>query len=52
MACVFLHNLCINFGDLCLPIWKLQVEELPIIGKSLIREESKPESNSNAIKIK
>lgn len=50
MACVFLHYLCIAAGDPCLPRWKLQAEELAIIDKRLIREESKRESNSNAIK--
>ena len=43
--------LCITVGDPCLPRWKLQVEELAIIDKRLITEESKRESNSVAIKI-
>ena len=50
MACVLLHNLRIAVGDPCLPRWKLQVEELAVTDKRLIREESKRESNSNAIK--
>ena len=51
MACVLLHNFCITVGDPCLPRWKFQVEELTIVDKRLIREESKRESNSNKIKL-
>ena len=51
MACVLLHNLYIAVGDPYLPSWKLQVEELAITDKRLIRKERKRGSNSNAIKI-
>ena len=26
MSCILLHNICINFGDLCEPRWRLDVE--------------------------
>ena len=51
MTCALLHNICIAVEDPCLPRWKLQVEELAVIDKSLLREERKRESNSNVIKI-
>ena len=46
-----LNNLCIAVRDPCLPWWKLQVEELVVNDKRLIRKVSKQESNSSAVKI-
>ena len=51
MVCAMLHNLCTAVDDPCLPRWKLQVDQLDLIDKRLVRSESKQESSSNAQKI-
>ena len=52
MACVMLHNLCIATNDPCNPRWKLSVEELELLSRTIKRSESKFESNKNAGIIK
>ena len=39
MACIVLHNLCIELADPCQPRWKLEVQELVLTRKQLHREE-------------
>ena len=51
MACIALHNLCIELADSCQPRWKLEVQELALIGKQLHREENMKESALNRMKI-
>ena len=50
MACIALHNLCIELVDPCQPRWKLEVQKLALIRKQLHREENMKESALNRIK--
>lgn len=51
MACIMLHNLCIERKDPCEPRWKLQVNEIGLFEKPLKRSEDCNESNLNRTKI-
>ena len=51
MACIALHNLCIELADPCQPRWKLEVQKLALIRKQLHREEDMKESALNRMKI-
>ena len=51
MACIALHNLCIETSDPCQPRWILEVDDLDLIRKRLRRVEDKRESNLNRLKI-
>ena len=51
MACIALHNLCIELTDPCQPRWKLEVQKLAFIRKQLHREEDMKKSALNRIKI-
>ena len=43
MACIALHNLCIEISDPCQPRWRLEVDDLDLIRKRLRRAEDKRE---------
>ena len=49
MACIALHNLCIEISDPCQPRCKL--DDLDLIRKRLRRAEDKRESSLNLLKI-
>ena len=51
MACVALHNICIDRSDLCQPRWRLEVEQLELMEKSLSQAFDKEESNLIRMKI-
>ena len=51
MACIALHNICIDRSDPCQPRWRLEVEQLDLIEKPLSRAEDKEESSLNRMKI-
>ena len=51
MACIALHNLCIEISDPSQPRWRLEVDDLDLIRKRLRRAEDKRESNLNRLKI-
>ena len=51
MACIALHNLCIEISDACQPRWRLEVDDLDLIRKRLRRAEDKRESSLNLLKI-
>ena len=51
MACIVLHNLCIELADPCQPRWKLEVQQLALIRNQLHREEDMKESALNWMKI-
>ena len=45
MACIALHNLCIEISDPCQPRWRLEVDDLDLIRKRLRRAEDKRDSS-------
>ena len=45
MACIALHNLCIDENDPCEPRWVLEVDELDLIRTCITRTENKKISN-------
>ena len=51
MACIALHNLCIEISDPSQPRWRLEVDDLDLIRKRLRRAEDKRESSLNRLKI-
>ena len=51
MACIMLHNLCIERNDPCEPRWKLEVKDTELFEKPLKRIEDSNESNLNRTKI-
>ena len=51
MAVIALHNLCIAENDPCKSRWQLEVHQLDLMQRSLIREESKVKSNLNRMKV-
>ena len=51
MACIALHNLCIEISDPCQPRWRLEVDDLDLIRKRLRRVEDKREASLNRLKI-
>ena len=51
MACIMLHNLCIERNDPCEPRWKLEVKDIELFEKPLKRTEDSNESNLNRTKI-
>ena len=51
MACIALHNLCIEISDTCQPRWRLVVDDLDLIRKRLRQAEDKTESSLNRSKI-
>ena len=51
MACIALHNLCIELADPCQARWKLEVQELALIEKQVHREVDMKESALNRMKI-
>ena len=51
MACIALHNLCIEISDPSQPRWRLEVDDLDLIRKRLRRAEDKRGSNLNRLKI-
>ena len=51
MACIALHNLCIELAGPCQPRWKLELQELALIQKQLHREDDMKESALNQMKI-
>ena len=51
MACIMLHNLCIEHNDPCEPRWKLEVKDIELFEKPLKRTEDSNESNLNRTKI-
>ena len=51
MACIALHNLCIEISDPCQPRWRLEVDDLDLIRKRLRRGEDKREASLNRLKI-
>lgn len=51
MACVMLHNLCIDQKGLCKPQWKLRVDQVDLAKRKLDRYESKDKSRKVADKI-
>ena len=51
MACIALHNLCIEISDACQPRWRLEVDDLDLIRKRLRRGEDKREASLNRLKI-
>ena len=51
LACIALHSLCISVSDTYKPRWKLHIQDLGLIKKRIIRNESNVESNLNRMKI-
>ena len=51
MACIALHNLCIEISDAYQPRWRLEVDDLDLIRKRLRRAQDKRESSLNRLKI-
>ena len=51
MACIALHNLCIEISDPCQSRWRLEVDDLDLIRKRLHRVENKRESSLNLWKL-
>ena len=51
MACIMLHNLCIERNDPCEPRWKLEVKDIELFEKPLKRTEDSNESNLNRTEI-
>ena len=51
MACIALHNLCIEISDPSQPRWRLEVDDLDLIRKRLRRVQDKRESSLNRLKI-
>ena len=51
MACIALHNLCIELAVPYQARWKLEVQKLALIRKQLHREEDMKESALNRMKI-
>ena len=51
MACIMLHNICIELNDPCKSRWKLDVQNIDLIEKSVRRGEDSQESNLNRTKI-
>ena len=51
MACIALHNLCIEISDPSQPRWRLEVDDLDLIRKRLRRAEDKRDSSLNRLKI-
>ena len=46
-----LHNLCISYNDPCEPRWRLEVPELALFRKDVVRREDKDMSDLNRLKI-
>ena len=51
MACIMLHNLCIERNDPCESRWKLEVKDIELFEKPLKRTKDSNESNLNRTKI-
>ena len=51
MAAIMLHNLCISYNDPCEPRWRLEVRELALFRKDVVRREDKDMSDLNRLKI-
>ena len=51
MACIALHNLCIEISDPCQPRWSLEVNDLDLVRKRLHLAEDKRECSLNCLKI-
>ena len=51
MACIDLHNLCIEIFNACQPRWRIEVNDLDLILKKLRRAEDKKESSLNCLTI-
>ena len=51
MACIMLHNLCIELNDPCKPRWKLDIQNIDLIEKSVMQDEDNQELNLNRTKI-
>ena len=52
MSAIMLHNLCIHFKDPCEPRWILEVENLGLYKKDIIRTESKKKSSQSRDKVR
>ena len=46
-----LHNLCISVNDPCKPRWCLEVKELGLIKKDIIRTKNKEQADLNRLNI-
>ena len=51
MACLMLHNYCIHQNDTSEPRWILEVGDLGLHDKDILRQESKAESGKTRDKI-
>ena len=51
MACIALHNLCVEISDPRQPRWRRKVYDLDLIRKRLRWAEDKRESSLNRLKI-
>ena len=51
MACILLHNLCIDLNDPCQPRWKCEVRDLTLTPKQTVRREDTVASELNRMKI-
>ena len=51
MACVLLHNLCIERRDPCNPRWKLRVDQINMIPRNVPRKEDKVHAGQIANKV-
>ena len=51
MACIALHNVCIDEDDPCEPRWQLEVDDLALIRTRITRTENRDMSDLNRLKI-
>ena len=51
MACIMLHNLCIDHNDPCEPRWRLEVLQLGLVKRRGSWSENKEMSDLNRMKI-
>ena len=52
MACIMLHNLCLEINDSCLPRWRLRVDQMDLVDKRVARTDTAiQESCLNRMKI-
>ena len=51
MACILLHNLCIELSDPCQPRWRFEVGEFSLMPKQTGRIEDTAASELNRLKI-